>query len=367
MGLYDVIIRDKSGATIANLTGATSRWWGRALNEPGAAGFTVSPVDPQITADILRPGQKELYLYRAGVLVWGGEIKTRRTDVGADDAGGIAVTAQGFLSLLGTKVSGTIASPRTFTDEDLSTIADIIRDETQAGTNEYLGVATGALAPARPATRTYKFENARSALEGLSNLRVQDGIDIDIDANKQLSTFYPGKGRDLEDVVFEWGVNITAYSYTDDATQLANRIIVVGKDDGISTPVVTRDGLATLQEIYGVRTEVISRSGVTDTQTLEEWGDKELEKRQEGKQLLGIRTKGNLAPALGSYDVGDRVRVRIAYGIDAIDDLYRVTAINVRITDNDEEDVELQFGEQDDFGTTIDGLEERLENLETAG
>ncbi len=82
---------------------------------------------------------------------------------------------------------------------------------------------------------------------------------------------------------------------------------------------------------------------------------------------MGIRTKGNLSPSIGSYDVGDRVRVRIYYGIDAIDALYRVTAINVRVTDNDEEDIELQFGEDETVGGAIDELEERLGNLETAG
>jgi hypothetical protein len=366
-GLYELIIKDKVGNTLASLSGATDRWWGKELNKPGSAGFSLSPLDRQLTADLIRPGQKELFIYRGGVLVWGGEIQTRRTDVGGQDAGTIAVTAKGFLALMGYKVIGTIASPRTFSNEDLSTIADTIRSETQTGTNEDLGVEAGALATSRDGDRTYKYENARQALEGLSNSRVIDGIDIDVDANKQLSASYPGKGHDLEDVVFEWGVNITSYSYIDDATELANRIVVVGKENGASTPVVVRDGPTFLQEDYGVRVDVISRSGVTDTTTLAEWGDKELEKRQQGRQILGLRTKGNQAPLLGSYDVGDRVRVRIKYGIDDIDGLYRITAINVRITDTDEEDVELQFGEDDDVGTSFDELEERVENLETTG
>lgn len=363
---YDVIIKDPGGAQLAKLSGARDRWWSRELNKSGAAGFTISPLDPQLTPDLLLPGQKELFLYRSGVLLWAGKILTRRTDAGSEDDGTITVTAQGFLWSLGKKVIGTIASPRTFTNEDLSDIANTVRSETQTGTNADLGILPGALASSRNGDRTYKYENAREALEGLTNLRVENGIDIDVDAFKQLSTFYPGKGRDLEDVVFEWGVNITSYFFIDDATEIANQVIVIGKEDGVSTPVVVRDGPAFLQEDYGILQDVVTRSGVTDTATLEEWGDRELVKRQQGKQLLGIRTKGNLPPFLGSFDVGDRVRVKINYGIDAIDGLYRISAINVRLTDNGEEDIELQFGEQEDVGSKIDDLEERIENLETA-
>ena len=147
---------------------------------------------------------------------------------------------------------------------------------------------------------------------------------------------------------------------------MANRIVAIGKEDGVSTPVSTRDAATYIQEAYGVREDVVSRSNVTDTATLAEWGDRELALRQQGRQILGIRTKGNLQPSLGSYDVGDRVRVRISTGIESIDGLYRISAIRVRISNQDEEDIELEFGESEDVGTTIDELEERVENLETA-
>jgi hypothetical protein len=45
--------------------------------------------------------------------------------------------------------------------------------------------------------------------------------------------------------------------------------------------------------------------------------------------------------------------------------LYRLAAINVPITDSDEEDIEMQVGDDEDVATTVDELEERVENLET--
>lgn len=369
MGLYDFIIKDKNGSTLANLTGAKDRWWVKELNAPGEAGFSISASDPNISADILRPGQKELYIYRRGVLIWGGEIQTRRSDIGTEGDGTITVTAKGFLELLSKKLVGTIASPETYTGKDLSDIAEDLRAASQTGTDADLGITSGALAVSRDADRTYKFETVKDALIGLTNSRVQNGIDINVAPDKQLSTFYPSKGRDLEDVVFEYGVNITSYFYIDDATELANQIIVIGEDDGPSTPVVTRDAPAYLQDEttgYGIRQDKISRSNVTETSTLEEWGDRELAKRQQGKQIVGINVKGNLNPAPESYDVGDRARVRIKHGIDDVDALTRINTISCRITDNDEEDINIQFGEGDDYGTSFDDLEERVENLETA-
>lgn len=340
MGLYEFIIKDKSGNILASLDSARSRSWEIYLNRAGAASFTVSLVDSKINQDLLLLGNKELYIYRSGTLVWGGELVNSRSNLPSGD---IQVTAKGFLDLLSKKFIGTAASPRVFTNTDLSTILSTIISEVQTGTNASFGLVSGSLATSRNADRSYEYKNVKEAIEGLSNLNIINGIDFEFDAQKQFSTFYPKKGRDRDDIVFEYGRNIISFSESLDASDMANQIIVLGEGQGTEMFTSTRDANAGIQSAYKIRQKVISFKDVNKTATLNDHGDLELSNNQTQKQIISLTTKGNLEPGLGSYVVGDSVRVIVRFGYMNINSLFRVYGIKVRISDEDDEDIELIF------------------------
>ena len=79
--LYELIIKDKAGSALASLTGARQRFFANYLNKPGEARFTISASDPLVTDGMLLLGYNELYIYRAGTLVWGGELAYSRFDL----------------------------------------------------------------------------------------------------------------------------------------------------------------------------------------------------------------------------------------------------------------------------------------------
>jgi len=211
MKVYEFVIKDKAGNKIATLDAAQDRSFELYLNRSGAASFSLHPLDSKVTADLLLLGNKELYIYRYGVLVWGGELTYRSTN--ADDKSSkTTVNAKGFFDLLDKKILGSPSSPFSYTNTDLSTIAWNAINTAQTGTNASFGITQGSLATSRNADRTIdSFKTVKEIIEGLSNLNVQNGIDFDIDANKQFSTYYPQKGKILTDVVFQWGSNIISF------------------------------------------------------------------------------------------------------------------------------------------------------------
>lgn len=343
MGLYEFIIKDKAGNTIATLDSARNRSWEVYLNRSGSASFNVNLSDPKLNQDTLLLGSKELYIYRDGVLVWGGELSYSRSNL---ITGEMLVTAKGFFDLLSKKITGTSASPRTFSSTDLSQIAWTLIDEAQTGSNASFGITQGTLATSRNADRSYEYKTVKEAIEGLTNLNIQQGIDFEIDANKQFSTFYPQKGTQKGDIVFEYGRNIIDLGETLDATDMANQVIVLGEGQGSELITVTRDSGGSTQTDYKIRQKTVSFKDVNQTATLNDHGDKELSLRQTQQQIVSLKTKGDLDPQVGSYVVGDSVRVIARFGFMNIDSFFRIYGIKVKVSDQDEEEIELIFNPQ---------------------
>lgn len=342
MGLYEWIIKDKAGKTIASLEGATDRSFSTYLNRPGDAQFTLSVLDQKATADALLVGNKEIYVYRGGVLVWGGEMAYRRADL-SDNGEFVTVSAKGFLDLLGKRLVGTQAVPRVFENTDIVDIARAIVTESQALTNGSFGITLGNDPASWPADRTYRDENLRDAIEGLSNEKIEDGIDFEVTPAKQFNCYYPQKGMQLASVDFEWGRNITSCFEIQDSSDIANQVVVLGAGEGSSMLRVVRNAPTALQEVYKLRQDTISRKEIVTEATLNEHGDREIAQRQAQRQLIGITVKGDAAPAFGSYAVGDSVRVRVKRGLVDIDGYFRLYGITVTITDLDEETITLVF------------------------
>ncbi len=342
MRLYEFLIKDKSGKTIASLDGAMSRSFEIYLNKSGAASFSVSCKDAKITGDLLLLGNKELYIYRSGTLVWGGELVYRRADI-SDEREQVVVTAKGFFELLSKRHSGSAASPRVFSNTDAGSIAWTIIDESQSQTDGNFGITQGTIQTSKNRDRTYEYKNIKDAIEDLSSLKIKDGFDFEIGADKKFSVFYPRKGRGRNDIVFEWGVNIKSFSEILDATDMANRVIVLGEGQGTEMKTSTRNADVSIQSAYKIREKLLMFKDVKETATLDDHGDKELSLRQTQQQIIGLTTKGNLEPSFGSYTIGDSVRVKIRYGFLDIDQLFRIYGIKVTISDEDDENIELIF------------------------
>lgn len=344
MSLYEFQIIDKDGNILATLDGAMDRFFSIYLNKPGEARFTLSPTDTKLTRDLLLLGHKELHIRRAGKLVWGGELLTSRTTLNAQSET-IEFAAKGYLDLLSKRVVGTTAgSPVTYTDEDISQIAHDLVTDTQVLTNGDFGITSGLNPTSRNGDRTFEFKNLyEDALMGLSNNNVQNGLDFEITPDKKFNTYYPKKGRQLDSVVFEWGVNIEEFTLLESAVEMANQVIVLGSGEGSSMLTATRNAATKVQETYRLRQKLLYHKDVVKEDTLTEHGDAELAEHTFQSQVSTIRTRGDLPPVFGSYAVGDSVRVKVNRGLVRVDSFQRIYGIEVKVGKEDEEGISLIF------------------------
>lgn len=344
MSLYEFQITDKEGNILAALDSAMDRFFSIYLNKPGEARFALSPTDPKLTRDLLLLGHKELKIRRAGKLVWGGELLTARTTLNADTEL-IELSAKGYLDLLSHRFVGTTPGvPFTYTNIDISTIAHDLVITTQISTNGNFGITLGLNPDSRPGDRTYEFKNVYEvALMGLSNNNVQNGLDFEITPDKKFNTYYPAKGRQLTSVVFEWGVNVTDFTLIQSAVEMNNQVIVLGSGEGNSMLTTTRNAATRIQETYRVRQKLLYHKDVVKEATLIEHGDAELSENSFQSTIVAIKTRGDLPPSFGSYEVGDSVRVKVKRGVVDVDSFYRIYGIEVKPGKEDQEEITLIF------------------------
>lgn len=340
--LYEFVIKNKSGETLAVLDSIKNRQFSLYLNKSGDASFELQPTDLKATGDLFQVGSKELYIYRAGKLIWGGELVSRRVDL-SDGRETMVVNAKGFFDLLSKKVIGSPLASLSYSSQDAGDIAWDLIDRSQTGTNASFGITRGSHPTTKNRDRTYDdFITVKDAILGLASTNIKDGFDFEIDANKQFNIFYP-KGMQKSDIIFEWGRNITSFSEVQDASNMANQIIGIGAGVGSDLLTSTRNADATVQSNYKIRQKTISRKEVSVSATLQDHTDNELALNQVQQVILSLKYKGNLEPSLGSYLVGDSVKVRIKHGIVQVDQFYRVYGIKVKINDEEDEEIDLTF------------------------
>jgi hypothetical protein len=216
--------------------------------------------------------------------------------------------------------------------------------DTQALTNGDFGITAGLTPIGRPADRTYEFKNLyEDALMGLSNNNVQNGLDFEVTPDKKFNLYYPTKGRQLTSVVFSWGVNITDFTLIQSAVEMTNQVIVLGSGEGNSMLTTTRNAATRIQETYRLRQKLLYHKDVVKVATLIEHGDAELSENSFQSTVVAIKTRGDLAPGFGSYEVGDSVRVKIERGIVSVDSFYRIYGIEVKPGKEDQEEITLIF------------------------
>jgi hypothetical protein len=340
MSAYEFIIKDKAGNALAVLDGARNRKYEDVLNGSGMASFSISAKDEKLSADLILPGNKELYIYKNGDLKWGGEIAHWRLDLdGATDQ--IMVTARGFLNLLDKKLAGSPSSPRVFTNTDAGSIAWTLIDESQAGLNSSFGITQGVIETTKNRDRTFEGETVKEAILSLSSNNIKEGFDFEVDANKQFSV-YSFKGETRDDVFFEWGVNITSLFLSTDSTSMANQVLALGEGVGVEMVTATANSDTNLQEQYKVRQKKISLKTVSNPDTLLDHASKEISLTQAQQQIVGLRYK-NVLDVSNPFFVGDSPRVKVKYGMVEFEQNLRVYAKKVNISDNDDEDIELVF------------------------
>lgn len=215
--------------------------------------------------------------------------------------------------------------------------------------NTYLGIQEGNINTSFPLSPSFDvYKKIKSAVEDMST--TFNGIDfatrVVIDQNTNFMTkffdvYYPRIGIDNTQLNFSYPGNIKQIDKTKDGSMLYNEVVERGQGSGLSQIVVTVNSKASIQS-FGWRQFVNQQSDVSDTGTLTSLGNEVLRVSSTPMDLPKIVLEGNKDPQLGSYGIGDTIKITISGPpLVSLVQSYRIEQIDVTVTDDDMEEITL--------------------------
>lgn len=248
---------------------------------------------------LLSAGYREIYVEKNGTRIFSGTINDLGMDRGEGEDISISLAAAGYFSLLGKRRTGAFVE---YTSDDSADIAwGLIDDSQTLDSNADLGITRGTHPTTKTRDRTFRFDSVKDAIIGMSNAKVADGYDFEVDDDKVFNIFYPTKGSERPGLPLDIG-NIKKISLRKPLLlSMTNRIFVLGQDDN---NYVQRDSPSTYQETFGNLEDVLAKRDVIEQATLEDAGDKVLGTDQSPQLALTV-THLDDDPAIEAYNVGD--------------------------------------------------------------
>lgn len=260
---------------------------------------------------------------RDGNTVWAGFPQFVKAGVGMDGEETVQLPLKGFLGLLEKRLTN-LDTVREYTDEDLSDLAwDLINYTQSLSTiGADFGITRGADPTTRDADRTYNRETIFHAIEGLSNNKVKNGIDFDIDNDKQFNVYYPEKGQTRNTIILKEGLNFETRSFSQPLiSEMANEVTAVGEGSGMEAPYATKTSVDTYKTLFFLLQEAITAKDVSILATLEDKAQLYLDDFQYPRNFISGTHFYN-APSINNYSVGDRLKVIVDKW--EVDGYYRV-------------------------------------------
>lgn len=350
MAEYTVLVCN--GLTDATIGEITPTWlqYTETLNSAGTAQIVAPLNTSALVLPEVAPLLQSVYVLRDGVPVWGGVLWGYAMDVQQNT---VTLQCAGFISLLSRR---RIRTTKKYTSIDQALIVKDIVDTAQAISGGDMLIDTSAItAVGVLRNRTYydyTRKNVGEAIEQLSDVR--NGFDYAIRPalvagvlTRQMTVTYPNTGRHTV-IVLDAGSNMDLLSASSDATTMTTVQHVKGEGDG-SDALLTTATNATLLNVYPMVESLYVASGVTRSDTMNEFAQRGLDLGKQPVVIPTVQLDGGVEPHIGSYVTGDQVRVRASYGLLNIDDTYRITSWGVSVSQVGSENVNLTLAPLEAF------------------
>lgn len=290
-----------------------------------------------VPSSILSIGKHTVFIKRDGTPLFSGQISY--TEGQLSDERVLEVRVSGWLDLLGSRYT---SAERIFTTTDAGVIAWTAIDESQSLTNGDFGITEGTITTSVTRSRTYEYKNIKDLLQELSS--VQNGFDFEFTPDKVFNVSYPSMGVQKDEFEFTYPGNIKSITISDDASGLLNYAVARGQGFGEGQIIDVRQD-TTSQANYKLRQAILDFSEIPDVTTLQNLADEQIANLANPFRVLQVTLDGNRSPFVGSYWLGDRIKIRV-HDISLysdIDTYYRIDEIEVKIDDDDNEDVNLKL------------------------
>jgi len=357
-GTWSFQLTRATGEYVGALSVATARKLSFFVDGPASAGWQMPGQHPQ-TALVSELGT-DLFVSRNGRALFRGRVGTSSDALNADTITS-TFSALDYRGMLGRRLLWQ-NSTRQFNQVDQAAIAWQMISDTQALAGGNLGIVKGA-APNTGVLASVTYDPGKNLGEALNQLgNTQNGFEWEVDAALNFNLFYPARGRQTG-IVLEYGRDLVAVNRTLDATAFANAIRFNGAGNTVA------DELA----VSSFDPEI----GRWDGQASDP--NQTTQAAVDARAHYELNTSSVLTPAFkvtmldGRWDpnqiwVGDTVQLVVNTGRLAVNGNYRVVQIDVNLSDDGGETVDLAVQVMPASLTArLDSYNSRIQNLERLG
>lgn len=335
--MYSLLIKNAAGLYINEITNHKGFNFNYELNRAGECTFTTN-IDfaDKFTMANLFPYISYLDIFRYNTKVWSGVLSKISGNVGAE-TGSMNLTFSGYLHLLEKMFMGALGE--TYTATDQGTILWTMLNNFQSQPNGNYGITSGNVSTGILRDRTYSaFKNIYDAF--IEMCAVINGPDIDITIEKALNV-YTHKGHRLNHV-FEYGKNISDFSFSIDGDSIINNFIAVGSGEGIDMLYSSAHNMQS-QEKYGLCQGVMSKPDVIILDTLTGYAQGGVSEFGEPTNINALKMMITNDPPMGSFETGDEIRVKVNEKWLSFDKYLRIKKISVDVNTEELEEVSVEF------------------------
>jgi hypothetical protein len=344
---YTYLIADLATATIVDELPLFGVTFDKRLNDTGSLRAQLRIDNPDIRSReprvLTEPGRTAIYVDRDGELLWGGIVWTSRYTAAN---GTLEIGASDFLSyfehrrVLGYPVNttGTV----TYTDTDQLAIASglIALAQSHPGGDLDLSVR-GSQTSGVNRTVSYAAGEQKPVADALRDLANADGgfdflVDVEYDPDGQPQRYlrlgYPRLGQPGEPFTWEYGANLIDFSWPRDAAEMATRMFAQGTSDTEVPLLQFAEDTAAYGSGWVLLEDAASQLDTKNTALVAAQARGELLARRRPIVLPELTVRADLDPIVGTYAVGDDVRLIIDdpfFGGDHVDVTVRLLSFEV--------------------------------------
>lgn len=279
---YNIFVKDGSGKLWEMLPKSWS--FTEELNRESTAQISLSFADFKKIADatnttvmaVFTASFREFYIERDGTKIFWGALTDFSIQPSADGEMTITLKAVSWFGLLQKRICG--IPKRVFTTTDAGEIAWTLIDESQTSDSPYssFGITEGSITASKNRDRTYRFDNVKDSIIKLSNNNLADGFDFDIDNTKAFNVYYPKKGTNRFNIVFDYRTMSDFRFKKPLILGLTNKVHVVGAGENDDVLYVTRTASTSYRTDWKTLEESLQERQIEQTATLNDKGDRRL-------------------------------------------------------------------------------------------
>lgn len=350
---YRVLVGDLVTNTLYDELPVTRINFSHVLNGPGKCDISMSPnpqsdlLQKKLIASNIDPAKTVIYIEKDGVVLWAGVLWEVFVVYPANR---LRIIGEGFWSYFRRRIIG---ETTTFTDRDQHYVAKTLIDNALAETGgDIAGISTAStnVTSGVNVSRTYYNYQRRFVGEAIEDLANREGgFDFDIEStwknpygtefiSNDFQCYYPRKGTRAE-TIFDLDANLLRIQWQQKGQKFVNKLYMIGGGSASDTVLTESTDVGSIFEGYPLLEHRLAKKEITNSSTLLEHANRELQLRNQVFQTLTVEVnpKGP-ETRVGAFTTGDVARVRASRGYLDLDKFYRIMSYDVYVNEgsNDE-------------------------------